>query len=90
MLTLLEHGWNVLIADADAVWFEDPRPYLWRGVRQGAGIIAQDDVTMLCGGFMLLLSNGTFAGVGLEALLVLTLDRYRKSRRSLARGDAAL
>lgn len=58
VLTLLERGWNVLIADADAVWFDDPRPYLWKGVKQGAGIIAQDDVTMLCGGFMLLISNG--------------------------------
>ncbi|KAI9018238.1 nucleotide-diphospho-sugar transferase-domain-containing protein [Hyaloraphidium curvatum] len=57
VLTLLERGWNVLIADADAAWFEDPRPQLWRAVKQGNDIVAQDDVTMLCGGFMLLMSN---------------------------------
>jgi len=62
VLNLLNRGWDVLIADVDQVWLDDPRDSLFDPARkEGYDIVAQDDVTMLCGGFMLLRSNGTFA-----------------------------
>ncbi len=70
VLNLLNRGWDVLIADVDQVWLDDPRDSLFDPARkEGYDIVAQDDVTMLCGGFMLLRSNGTFFDERLTCIL---------------------
>eukprot|EP00899_Mesostigma_viride_P024054 jgi/Mesvir1/4833/Mv11116-RA.1 len=62
VMEVLALGYDMIIADIDAVWLQNPIPHvLARARHEGLDVLGQSDITTICGGFVYLRGSGVVA-----------------------------